>query len=182
MDGGICRLTSVPSDFYLWSESSEPSADGDISVEGGETSSSDESRPVPTTMQTAARQLESHFLGPRDGAELERTRAQTRALNQEAAALVSAFGPDDGGKLIHGLLVVQEVTCKPGKLPKCLVREAGSEPVSYPAACSSRYSDVWMEAMKMEFEGLVAAETFAEVTEIPEGRNIIDALAVQVGE
>ena len=59
--------------------------------------------------------------------------------------------------------------------PKCLVREAGPEPVSYPAACSSEYSDVWMEAMRMEFDGFVAAGTFAEVTGIPEGFNVVDA-------
>ena len=39
--------TTAPSDVYLSSESNEKSADGDISVEGSETSSSDESRPVP---------------------------------------------------------------------------------------------------------------------------------------
>ena len=31
-----------------------------------------------------------------------------------------------------------------------------------------------MEAMKMELHGLVAAGTFAEVTGIPEGCNIVD--------
>ena len=103
--------------------------------------------------RTAARQLESNLLGSGVDEELGRTRAQTRVLNQEAAGLVSMFEPDEGGKLIHGLLAVQEVTRTPGELPKCLVREAGPEPLSYPAACSSRYSDVWMEAMRMEFDG-----------------------------
>ena len=122
--------------------------------------------------RTAARQLESHLLDSRVDDELGRTKAQTRALNQETAGLESTFGPDEGGKRIHGLLAVQEVTRKPGELPKCLVREAGPEPVSYPAACSSEYSDVWM---RMEFDGLVAAGTFAEVTEIPEWCNVVDA-------
>ena len=74
---------------------------------------------------------------------------------------MSMFGPEEGGKLIHGLLAVQ-VTRKPGELRKCFVREAGPESVSYPAACSLQYLDVWMEAMRMEFDGLVAAGTFAE--------------------
>ena len=89
--------------------------------------------------RTAARQLESHLLDSRVGDELElgRSRAQTRALNQEAAGLVSMFGPDEGGKIIQWLLAVQEGMRKPGELPKCLVREAGPEPVSYPTACSS---------------------------------------------
>ena len=75
--------------------------------------------------------------------------------------------------MIHGLLAVQGVTRKPGELPKCLVREAGPEPVSYPVACSSEYADVWVEAMTMEFDGLVEAGTFAEMTEIPEGCNVV---------
>ncbi|CAN0044804.1 unnamed protein product, partial [Sphacelaria rigidula] len=49
------------------------------------------------------------------------------------------------------------------------------EPLSYPAACSSRYSDVWMEAMRIGFSGLMAAGTFADVTDIPEGCNIVCA-------
>ena len=40
---------------------------------------------------------------------------------------------------------------------------------------SSQYSDVWVEAMRMEFDVLVAAGTFAEVGEIPEGCSIVDA-------
>ena len=67
---------------------------------------------------------------------------QTRALNKDASSLVIVFGPDEGGKLIHGLLAAQEVNRKPGELPKCLVQEAGPEPVSYPATCSSEYSNV----------------------------------------
>ena len=92
--------------------------------------------------RTAARQLVSCLFGPGDGEQLGRTSAQTRTLNQDAASLMSAFGPDEGGKLIHWLLAVQEATRKPGELPKCVVKEAGSEPVWYPAACSSEYSDV----------------------------------------
>ena len=171
--------TTAPSGDCLSSVSSESSVDGE---NPGEASSSDEIGPVTTMARTAARQLESHLVGPGDGEQLGRTRAQTRALNQDAASLVSVFGPDEGGKLIHGILAVQEVTRKPGELPKCLVREAGPEPVSYPAACSSEYSDVWMEAMSKEFDGLVAAGTFAEVTEIPEGCNIVDAKWLVQGE
>ena len=50
-----------------------------------------------------------------------------------------------------------------------------SRPGSGAAAYSSKYSDVWMETMRMEFDRLVAAGTFAEVTEIPEGCYIVDA-------
>ena len=54
--------------------------------------------------------------------------------NQEAIGLVNVFGPDEGGKLVDGMLAVQEVTRKPGEIPKCLAREARPELVSYPAA------------------------------------------------
>ena len=146
------------------SVSSEPSADGHISAEGSETSSSDESSPIPTMTRTAACQLESHLLGSRVDEELGRTRA-TRAFNRETAGLVTMLGPDEGGKLIHGLLAVRKVTRKPGELRKYLVLEAGPEPISYPPKCSSEDLDVWIETMKMECDGLVAAGTFAEVTE-----------------
>ena len=90
--------TTASSGVYSPSVSSELSADGDLSAEGSETSSSDESSPVPTMVRTAARQLESHLCDSRVGDELGRTRAQTRALNQEAAGLVSMFGPMKGAK------------------------------------------------------------------------------------
>ena len=115
-------------------------------------------------------QLESNFLRPKDGEEPGQTRGQTPAFKQKAAGLVSMFGPDEGGTLIHGLLMVQRVTRKPGELPKSVVQEEGSESVSYPATCSSQYcSDVRMETMRMRFDGLVMAGTFPEVIEIPEG-------------
>ena len=124
--------------------------------------------------RTAARQLESHLVEPRKGEQLGRTRAETRALNRDAASLVSVFGPDEGGKLINGLLAVQEVTRKLSEFPKCLVREAGPEAVSYATACSSESSDVWMEAMSKEFDELVVAGTFAEVIGVSGGCYIVD--------
>ena len=70
--------TTAPSGDYLSSVSSESSVDGENPVEA---SSSDENGPVTTMARTAARQLESHLVGPGDGEQLGRTRAQTRALN-----------------------------------------------------------------------------------------------------
>ena len=82
---------------------------------------------------------------------------------------MSIIGPDEGGKLVHALLAVQEVVRKPGQIPKCLFRGVGPDPVSYSKACSSEYSDVWMAAMGMSFDGLMAAENVAEGTETPGG-------------
>lgn len=61
----------------------------------------------------------------------------------------------------------------PGELPNRLVEEAGPEPSSYTAASSSKFSDMWMGAMLMEFDEHVAAGTFAEATDIPEGCNMM---------
>ena len=110
--------TTAPSGVYSPSVSSEPSADGDLPAEASETSSSDVSSPIPTMARTAARQLESNLLGSGVDEELGRTRAQTRAFNPQAGGLVSMFGPYEGGKIIHGLLAVQEVTRKRGESPQ----------------------------------------------------------------
>ena len=107
--------------------------------------------------------------GPGDGEDSreERTRAQTRAFNQEAAAgLISIIGPCDGGRIFHPLLAVQEGGGGPTKVPDCLVKEAEPEPTSHSVACSSRHSGVWTEAMQAEFDGLKDAGTFAEISEI----------------
>lgn len=58
---------------------------------------------------------------------------------------MATSGPDEGGKVIHDLLAVQEATRKPGELPEFLVKEAGPKSLSYPTACSSQDSDVWMK-------------------------------------
>lgn len=119
--------------------------------------------------------METNLLLSENDEELGRFRAYTRAFNCEASGLVTLVGPDEGDKTIHGLLAVQEIPRKPGKLPECLVREAGPYPLSHPAACSSQYSDVWIEAIKIELAGLIAAGVFAEVADIPRGCNIVGA-------
>ena len=75
------------------------------------------------------------------------------------------FETDEAAKRIHRLLAAQDVTRKPGELPKCFDQEVGPDPISYPAACSSEYLDALMETMRIEFDGLVASGTFGEVTE-----------------
>ena len=123
--------------------------------------------------RTAARQLESHLLDSRVGDELERTRAQTRALNQDAARLVSKFGPDEGGKIINWLLAVQEVTRKPSELPKMSRTGSGAGAGFIP--CGMLVAVLGRVDGGDEDDGLVAAGTFAEVTEIPEGCDVVDA-------
>ena len=60
------------------------------------------------------------MLGPGDGDEIRegRTRAQTRALNQEAAAgLISTIGPCDGSRIFLARLAAQVTGGEATKLP-----------------------------------------------------------------
>ena len=77
--------------------------------------------------------------GPAGGEETRggMTRAQTRALNQEAAAgLISAIGPCEGGRVFQALLAAKEAGRGKVKLPDCLIKEAEPEPTPYSAARS----------------------------------------------
>ena len=107
--------------------SSESSDSNSSYRDGSDASFFDDGIPTPTAARTATRQLGAHVLGPGDGEEIRegRTRAQTRALNQEAAAgLIGMIGPCDGDRILHALLAAQEAGGEPTKLPDCLVYEA----------------------------------------------------------
>ena len=67
--------------------SSEMPESDTLSRDDDDASSSDDGVPTPTAIRTAARQLGAHKSGPSDGEEIREgsTRAQTRALNREAA-------------------------------------------------------------------------------------------------
>ena len=85
------------------------------------------------------------------------------------------IGPCDGGHIFLAPIATQEAGVEPTKLPDCFVKEVEPEPTSYSAACSSTHSGVWTGAMQAEFDGLEAVGTFAEISEIPEGINIVDS-------
>ena len=122
--------------------------------------------------------------GPGDGEEIREghTRAQTRALNPEAAAgLICAIGPCEGGRVFQALLAAPETGREKTKLPDFLVKEAEPEPTSSTAVRSSKSSDVWVDAMRSEFDGLEAAGTFGEVSELPAESNFVESkVAVKV--
>ena len=65
--------------------------------------------------------------------------------------------------MFHALLEANEAECEKTKLPGCLVKEAEPEPTSYTAARTTKHSDVWMDEMISQFDGLEAAGTFVEV-------------------
>ena len=106
----------------------------------------------------------------------ERTRAQTRALNREAAAgLISAIGPCEGSRVFQMLLAATETGSEQTKLPDCLVKEAESEPTSYTAERSSNHSEVWLDAMRSVFDGFEAVRIFVEVSELSADRNVVES-------
>ena len=83
--------------------------------------------------------------GPGDGEEIRegRTRAQTRALNRQAAAgLISAIGLCGGGRVFQAPLAGNKAECEKTNLPDCLVKEAEPEPPSYTAARMSKHLGV----------------------------------------
>ena len=97
-------------------------------------------------------------------------------LNREVTAgLKSTIGPCEGGRIFHALLAAQDAGGEPTRFPDCLLKEVEPEPASYSAARSSMYSGVWTEAIQAEFDDLEAAETFAEISEVPAGSNIVES-------
>lgn len=89
--------TTASSGVCFPSASIELSADGDLSVECGYSSLSDDGVPVPTTAPTTTRQLESSLVGSGQSEELGSTRSHMRALNREVVGIVTVLGPDEGG-------------------------------------------------------------------------------------
>ena len=104
-----------------------------------------------------------------------RTRAQTRAVNQQSVpGLMATLGPISASEIILALLVEQRAS-DAMELPKVLIQDVESEPGSYQEARQSKYSTIWDEAMSVEFEGLLRAGTFALAVKAPIGCNVIDA-------
>ena len=121
--------------------SSESSDSDSSSRDGSDSSSSDDGAPTSTAARTAARQRGEHMSGPGDVEDIweGRTRAQTRALNPEAAArLIGAIGPCDGGRISQALVAAQDAGGEPTKLSDDLVKEAEPEPTAHSVACSSK--------------------------------------------
>ena len=75
-------------------------------------------------------------------------------------------------------LLSEQKASDEGELPKELIQEVESEPVSFQEACSSKHALIWDKAMSAEFEGLLGAGTFALAAKTPEGCNVIDARRV----
>ncbi|CAB1112508.1 unnamed protein product [Ectocarpus sp. CCAP 1310/34] len=104
-----------------------------------------------------------------------RTRAQTRAINQQSVSgLVATLGPISASEIVHALIAEQRAG-DAVELPKELIQDVEPEPGSYQEALRSKHATIWDKAMSAEVEGLIRAGTFTLAAKIPEGCNVIDA-------
>ena len=107
----------------------------------------------------------------RDG----RTRAQTRAVNQQSVpGLVATLGPISASEIVYAL-VAELRAGDEIELPKELVQDVESEPGSYQEAQQSKYAKVWEVARSADIEGLIRAGTFTVAVKVPVGCNVIGA-------
>ena len=107
----------------------------------------------------------------RDG----RTRAQTRAVNQQSVpGLVAILGPISASETVYALLAEQKAGDEI-ELPKELVQDVESEPGSYQEAQQSKYANIWEVARSVEIEGFIGAGTFTLAVKVPVGCNVINA-------
>ncbi|CAB1113542.1 unnamed protein product [Ectocarpus sp. CCAP 1310/34] len=110
---------------------------------------------VPSNRR-ARHELASYNTAANENVEVRegRTRAQTRAVNQQSATgLMATLGPISASELIEALLVEQRAS-DAMELPKVLIQDVESEPSSYKEARQSKYFSIWDKAMSAEFEGL----------------------------
>ena len=115
-----------------------------------------------------------------DGDEIRegRTRAQSRARNQqEAVGLLCDLGPVAGHQILRALIAETGTRSmlEPCDLPTELIQDADPEPNTYAEANASQYAELWRRAMSDEFQGLLAAGTFALSGLVPEGNKILTA-------
>ena len=100
-------------------------------------------------------------MGPHDDQELRegRTRAQTRALNQQqATGLLASLGPINGDYTLRALIAEQKTLKKPNEIPAEHAKEP--EPTTIAEARASAHTDIWEGAMNLEFEGFACCRNF----------------------
>ena len=90
-------------------------------------------------------------------------------FNQEAVAgLIRGIGPCEGGRVLQAILAKTKTAREKTKFMGCVAKEA--EPPR-----SLKHSDVWMDAMRSEFDGLEVAGIFVEASELPADGNAVES-------
>ena len=98
---------------------------------------------MPAQARNALRQLEAYNVGPHDDQERRegRTRAQTRALNQQqATGLLASPGPINGDYTLRALIAEQKTLKKPNEIPAEHAKEP--EPTTIAEARASAHADL----------------------------------------
>ena len=107
--------------------------------------------------RNALRRLEAYNVGPHDDQERRegRTRAQTRALNQQqATGLLASLGPINGDYTLRTLTAEQTTLKRQNEIPAEHAKEP--ELTTIAEARASAHADLWEGAMDLEFEELLS--------------------------
>ena len=149
-------------------ENDDASSNGSVTPDGDET---------PVQYHRVTHQLESYVTGPHDDEEKSRgrTRAQTRALNQQQRiGLLSTLGLVAEDQIKNALIAKQAAVKKHSELPLGPVQETEPEPTTFFDACAFVHANLWEEVISFEFQGLLTVGTLTLVGVAPKGGDIVD--------
>ena len=109
--------------------------------------------------------------GVRDG----KTRAQTRAVNQQSVpGLVATLGSISASEIVNALVADQRAGYEI-ELPTELLQNVESGPGSYQEAQQLMCAKISEVTRSAEIKGLIRAGTFTLAAKVPVGCNVIDA-------
>ena len=145
--------------------------------QGGQDSGGNDNEELPPAARRALHELADHNTPVHDDDEVRigRTRARTRAANQQSVSiLLATLGPFAATEVVEALIAEQKAS-ENEELPKELIQDVEPEPASFQEASRSEHASIWNKAMSAEFEGLLGAGTFELAAKTPTDCNVIDA-------
>ena len=145
--------------------------------QGGQDSGGNDNEELPPAARRALHELADHNTPVHDDDEVRigRTRARTRAANQQSASiLLATLGPFAATEVVEALIAEPKAS-ENEELPKELIQDVEPEPASFQEASRSEHASIWNKAMSAEFEGLLGAGTFELAAKTPTDCHVIDA-------
>ena len=145
--------------------------------QGGQDSGGNDNEALPPAARRALHELADHNTPVHDDDEVRigRTRARTRAANQQSASILLATpGPFAATEVVEALIAEQKAS-ENEELPKELIQDVEPEPASFQEASRSEHASIWNKAMSAEFESLLGAGTFELAAKTPTDCNVIDS-------
>ena len=98
-------------------------------------------------------------------------RTRSRTAGRAELGLLGALDVKDSSHILCALAAVDSREVEQ-PIPHVPLNEIGPEPMSYEAAMTSKYKEVWQKAMATELEGLRATNTFATAEKPPDRKAI----------